>query len=221
MEDAASLVQPHAAAIIDSLVATLRSPDSRAKLAAAKLILRWAWGAAGAKRRDTAQHETGAAGGLSHAEEQRAVVDLLLPQVRPGRTSPNPSATSCPARHALASPADGPKHPRANPAINPMSLEDDAPRPAQAAAPAADPIPPNPVINPTSREKSPSPLAAPPGTDSPRRDADPMSRALLPARHSAGSAFSRPLLTPAPAEPPWPSVSDAQWRPPRRRWRWS
>lgn len=233
MDNAATLVQPHAAVIIDSLVAKLDSPDPRAKLAAAKLILRWAWGPAGGRRRGDAPGDTVPAGGLGAAERQRAV-DLLLSRLPPGNGA-NPAATSCPARHEAAPPAEALEHPHANPAINPMSLEDGTPAPpvnadavtgaarATTPCPAAKPPPPNPSINPLSLERSPSPLAAPPGTDPPypsRRDTDPMSRAVLPPRHSADDPFRRPLPTPPPVEPPWPFVSDAQWWRARRRARW-
>jgi hypothetical protein len=213
MDNAATLVQPHAAAILDSLLAALRSSDSRAKLAAAKQILRWAWGPAGTKR-ETA--ETVPPGGLSQDQERRAVE--LLRQLLPIRKGPNPAATSCPARHAAAPAGDAPEVAPSAPTEDAGAARAATPCQAADAAPAASPIPPDPVINPMSRESGPSPLAAPPGTEAPRRDADPMSRALLPARHS-DDPFHRPLPQPPPIEPPRPFVSDAEWQArQRRRW---
>ena len=104
----------------------------------------------------------------------------------------------------------------ANPAINPMSLERDAPaserdidakRATTPCPAAAAPVPapmsgPNPSINPVSREGSPSALAAPTSAESSRGDADPMSRRVLPSGHSADAAFRRPLPRPPPVEPP-------------------
>jgi hypothetical protein len=181
------LIQQHAEAIIAALAATLHAPDPRAKLEAAKLLLLWGWGRPDEQRTG----EAGPAGRLSHAHLQRAI-DLLSSHLEPDGKGPNPAATPCPARHAEAGPdtAASPSDPcGANPAINPMPRERDT-QAAVAVTPAL------------TREPPASPLAAPVGAESPRRDADPMSRQLLPSSHSADSAFRRRLPLPPPAEPP-------------------
>jgi hypothetical protein len=179
MLDPTALVQQHSDAIIGTLQAALRSSDPRAKLEAAKLLLLWGWGPRGDAREDEADPP----GGLSLAKQRQAIA-LLLPHLGQDPNTPDPSATSCPARHGEVPSASPPDTPPANPAINPMSPE-----------------------------PTPSPLAAPPGTDSPRRDADPVSRALLLASNRADDPFYRRLPTPPPMEPPGLHAEA-----PRKRW---
>ena len=231
MVDLSALVRPHAAAIIGALVEILDSPDGRMRLKAAELLLRWGWGTMERKCRGSEPVGASPASRLS-AAEQRRMVDLLLQQIEPEPKQPNRSATSCPARHADARPIRTETPPGADLAINPMSLEPagpaavDTPGAEQALTPcpATQPVglgpmpPPDPGTNPMSPERSLSPLAATPGTASPRRDADPMSRALLPARHTE-SAFRRRLAVPAPVEPPW--VHGLHSWPLHRRKRWT
>lgn len=209
MNETAALVQPHAAAIIVALVDALASPDGRNRLKAAKLLLLWGLGPAGGKHSETDD---------AVAAEQQRMLALLLPHLRSAAEAPEPVATSRPARYVADATAPAEDTPRAETATNPMSPEPTAP-PEQntplaesilTPCPAAAPDPRS-SAEPISPEPGPSPLAAPPGTDRPRGDADPMSRALWPARHSAEDAFRRPLPTPPPVEPPWPFVSEAQW----------
>ncbi len=109
-------------------------------------------------------------------------VERRLPRSRPAANRPIRAATPCPARHRTRPDAAPANTPRAKPAINPMFLGPDAapkntplaepaltPCPAAAAAGQAPPVPPNPGINPMSRENGASPLAIPPGTDFPTR----------------------------------------------------
>jgi hypothetical protein len=199
MIEPSALIQPHAAAIVATLVRALGSADPRAKLGAAKLLLRRSWGQPGAE-----QAEAVPAGGLSQAQLHQAV-ELMRTHLPLDRKEPNPAATSCPARQEV--PAEPPAD--ATRATTPCPA---AERPTPAPVPQPDPS-----IDPMSRERSPSPLAAPPGTDPPRRDADPMSRQLLLARNSAEDAFRRPLPQPPDIEPPWPYQHDDDYR--RRRWR--
>lgn len=217
MTDPSTLVQPHAAAIVGGLAESLASPHGRTRLKAAKLLLRWSCGPADGKR--PARDATGPTGGLGDADLQR-MLDLLLPHLDPAREPPLPVAAQSEAARPRSRPRSRPTGPRQSLPTAPKNTP--LAEPALTPCPAAAPVSPsNPSANPMSREDRPSPLAVPPGThplDTRRRDADPMSRPLLPSCHS-GSDFYRRLPTPPPMEPPWPFVPD-HWQARRRR-RWT
>lgn len=199
MLDPTALVRQHAAAIVDTLVQALQSPDGRVQLMAAKRLLDCGWGPSRGRRPGV-----GAAtpdGSFDDTDLQR-VLDTLRPQLRPAATSV-PDAT--------------PGHPGASPENTPLAEPLLTPCPAAAPVGPARPVPPNPGIDFMSRENGALPPAARPATDSPRGDAHPMSRAVLPAGHSE-DAFRRRLPVPPPVEPPglhglhsWPAHRPRRW----------
>jgi len=206
MLDPTALVRQHAAAIVNTLVQALQSPDGRVRLMAAKRLLDCGWGPPRGRHRGV--NATAPAGSFDDTDLQR-VLDTLQPHLRPAAKPADPAATPVPGTT--------PDHPGAAPENTPLAEPLLTPCPAAAPGGPARPVPPNPGIDPMSRENGASALDAPSGTNSPRGDADPMSRAVLPTGHSE-DAFRRRLPVPPPVEPPglhglhsWPAHRRRRW----------
>jgi len=226
--NAGALARQHAVVAITALVDLLDGPDPRLKLQAAQALLRHAEAPAAER---PAGRGAGPIGRMSDAELEQSITFLRQHLEPDGSATAKPAdraATPCPARHAAGAPQAPPSagedaatdalEPDAAPKNTPLAEPELTPCPAAVAPTPAAPSGPNPSANPMSRENRPSPLAAPPGAESPRGDADPMSRALLRAGHRAEDAFRRRLPQPPDMEPPWPfQPPDAR---PYRRQRW-
>jgi len=225
-----AMARRQVAVAIATLADLLDGPDPRLKLQAALALLRYA---EVPPPGPYAGRAAGLLGLLSDAELEQAIAVLRRRLEPDGPAAPDPAnrtATPGPVeRHPTGAPwyppasagaeaATDSRAPDAAAKNTPLAEPALTPCPAAAASTAAPPSSPNPGATPMSRADRPSPLAAPPGTESPRGDADPMSRRVLPSSHSADSAFRRRLPQPPNMEPPWPFQPPGAE--PYRRQRW-